>query len=73
MTAAEIETRRTDWIAYGHFGMTAYRIWKQRDGHRWFQMHEWKRADGLHEMGNWIRSCEGFTDDMLPVSDEETA
>lgn len=67
MTTAEIniDTRATDWQeckegpwypSLPHGGYTHYRIWQQFDGMRWFQRHEWKRADGSLEMEGWISS-----------------
>lgn len=60
-----METRATDWIEckdgpwypeLPHGGFLAYRIFQQTDGRRWFQRHDWKRADGIVETGYWIDS-----------------
>lgn len=57
------ETRNTEWItckngpwypSMAHGGFTHYRIWQQFDGMRWFQRHEWLRADGTSEVQEWI-------------------
>lgn len=63
------ETKVTDWEeckdgpwypSLPHGGFVAYRIWKQFDGMRWFQRHEWKRADGTIEMADWIHGASGW-------------
>jgi hypothetical protein len=48
------ETRRTDWVPYGHYGFAAYRIWMRRTEHGMFQRHEWKRDDGSIDLEDWI-------------------
>lgn len=58
--ANEAEIKRTGWVEFGHHGVSHYRIWKQQDGHRWFQRHEWKREDGSIEMDDWIPSAGPF-------------
>ncbi|NOV17854.1 hypothetical protein E5S70_17525 [Ensifer adhaerens] len=72
--AAQIRTQVTDWNeckggpwypSMSHGGFAAYRIWQQFDGMRWFQRHEWKRADGSLEMETWIPT--GVTS-WLPTS-----
>lgn len=64
----KVETRVTDWSeckdgpwypGLSHGGYRSYRIWKQFDGLRWFQRHEWKCADGSIEMEDWIDSSVG--------------
>ena len=74
------DTRRTEWVAcvnapwypnLSHGGYIAYRIWKEFDGRRWFQRHEWKHADGTIEMDAWIDSLAGF--DNCPVVVEKAA
>lgn len=37
-----------------HGGFVSYRIWQQTDGRRWWQRHEWTRADGSIQMDGWI-------------------
>lgn len=54
MPVTTIETRRTDWLSLD--GVSPFRIWKQFDGLRWFQRHEWRKADGSVEMDEWIPS-----------------
>jgi len=59
MTATATKTtRRTDWLQ--HSGLPRYRIWKQFDGLRWFQRHEWERADGGSDLEDWIPSGPGW-------------
>lgn len=73
----EAETRVTDWNdckdgpwypSLPHGGYVAYRIWVQTDGLRWLQRHEWKRADGSIETGEWINGVTGFGAHMRPVA-----
>lgn len=63
------DIRRTEWIAckdgpwypgLDHGGFVAYRIWKEFDGRKWWQRHEWKCANGTVTMENWIHSLDGF-------------
>lgn len=67
----KIETRVSRWDelkgAPWSGGLVAYRVWKQFDGMRWFQRHEWKRADGTTEMDAWIRGAEGFSEGSVPA------
>ncbi len=76
---AQIETRETGWneckggpwhTSLPHGGYVAYRIWQQFDGMRWFQRHEWKRADGSLEMERWIPTG---VNSWLPTSATELA
>lgn len=71
------ETRVTDWqsckdgpwySSLPHGGYVAYRIWQQCDGLRWFQRHEWKRADGTLEMEAWIDGARGWSVSAKPVA-----
>lgn len=53
--AAKIgETRHSDWVAFGHYGLSAYRIWMTRADHGMRQRHEWKRDDGSVKLDDWI-------------------
>lgn len=63
------ETRATKWQECSggpwyptmmHGGFVAYRIWQQFDGLRWFQRHEWKRANESTEIGHWIKGADGW-------------
>jgi hypothetical protein len=78
--AHEIDTRRTEWHIckdgpwypiLSHGGYVAYRIWQQFDGLRWFQRHEWKRADGSFEMQPWIKGAEGWCADASSVTADQ--
>lgn len=64
-----VETRVTDWVecksgpwypSLPHGGFVAYRIWQQFDGMRWFQRHEWKRADGTVDIEAWINGAKDW-------------
>jgi len=68
--ATAAETRVTPWTeckdgpwypGLSNGGYSAYRIWQQFDGLRWFQRHEWKCADGSVETDEWIRGAEGWS------------
>ncbi len=63
------ETRATDWIKYGHFGFSHYRIWGKQTPHGMFQRHEWKHDDGEISMDEWIKSTPGFPTSAKPVSE----
>lgn len=66
------ETRRTEWIAYDHYGFTHYRIWMQKAPHGFFQRHEWKREDGSIDIQDWIPTTAGFNATMAPYDILET-
>lgn len=77
-----IETKVTEWSecvngpwypSMSHGGYVAYRIWQQFDGMRWFQRHEWKRADGSLEMQDWINGVQGFLPNSINISPEQLA
>lgn len=53
------EVRRTDWIAFGHYGLTHYRIWTSRTQFTCLQRHEWKSDDGTTRMDDWINVPSG--------------
>ena len=64
-----IDTRVTGWVEckngpwYPNLpngGYTAYRIWQQFDGLRWFQRHEWQTASGVDEIEDWIAGVGGW-------------
>lgn len=70
------ETRVTEWQecadgpwypSMSHGGLTHYRIWQQFDGMRWFQRHEWKRANGTTEMQDWISGGAGWCETAMPA------
>lgn len=63
----DLETRRTEWIAYGHFGFSHYRIWMRKTAHGMFQRHEWRRDDGTEDMDDWIPSPCTFGEKMVPA------
>lgn len=76
------ETRVTEWQeckdgpwypGLSHGGYTHYRIWQQFDGLRWFQRHEWSRADGSSEMGNWINGIRNWVSSATPAPAEQAA
>lgn len=65
----DIETRVGKWVTcvdgpwypnLPHGGTIAYRIWKQRAGHVWYQRHEWKHVDGSVDMDEWINGFRGW-------------
>lgn len=75
------ETRATDWQeckggpwypSLSHGGFVAYRIWQQFDGLRWFQRHEWKRADGTTELESWIAGASGWCPSARPVAYDQS-
>lgn len=70
----DVEVRATDWVtckdgpwypSLPHGGYVSYRIYKGFDGLRWFQRHEWLRADGTTEMEDWIPSSGGWPGHMV--------
>ena len=65
-TTEQVDTRRTDWIAFDHYGYSHYRIWKRVTQFGWEQRHEWKRDDGSVRMEGWIRSAAGVPADFTP-------
>lgn len=65
----QLDTRVSNWTEcvggpwypdLAHGGFVSYRIWQQFDGLRWFQRHEWKRADGSVELQDWINGVTGW-------------
>lgn len=75
---AGTDTRVTGWQqcvdgpwypSLDHGGYVAYRIWQQFDGLRWFQRHEWRRADGSLEMNDWIKGAQGWCPDAARISE----
>lgn len=70
MTDASHETRVTHWIAFGHYGLTHYRIWQKKTAHGMWQRHEWKREDGTTNMEEWIASPNlGWSVGSTPVAE----
>ena len=70
-TAIIIWCKDGPWYpSLNHGGYVAYRIWQQFDGLRWFQRHEWKRADGSVEMDIWINGVAGWCDGSAVVEYE---
>lgn len=69
MISAPRERRVTPWKAlwFDSPGFTHVRIWQEFDGLRWWQMHEWQRADGSTDVENgWIRGAAGWCHDATP-------
>jgi hypothetical protein len=74
-TTTHTETRRTDWIAFGHYGYTHYRIWQRHTPMEKWQRHEWRSEDGASCVEKWIRVPFGFgwATDATPVTEAEAA
>lgn len=77
MNHANPQTKVTTWVTCKdgpwypcppHGGYVAYRIWQQFDGLRWFQRHEWKRADGSLEMDEWIPGFAGWASTATEIA-----
>ena len=67
------ETRVTDWIAFGHNGVSHYCIWQRQTPHGMFQRHEWRRDDGSTRMDDWIKGGSGWTAGAKPVHEHAAA
>lgn len=67
----QTETRRTDWYAFPHYDIAAYRIWKRINGRNVEQRHEWRLQDGSVRMDDWIQSSGPFAKNMGPITEME--
>lgn len=71
MDAHKIETRVSPWVstagrpAWDDSDIAAYRVWKQFDGQRWYQQHEWKCRDGSTYLDKWMFSSFGFESHLI--------
>jgi hypothetical protein len=69
------ETRATDWIAFGHHGFAAYRIWERKTAFSMYQRHEWRMDNGSIQMDDWIAvpARADFGKTMKPIAADELA
>ena len=55
-----MQTKRTPWVhaadkpEWANSKVSAYRIWMQTDGRRFWQRHEWLMRNGSVDLCDWI-------------------
>lgn len=48
----------SQWHAYFHYGLAAYRIWMRRYGGIWQQRYEWRLESGGYRLESWISATQ---------------